>query len=376
MRFVSCLRRRQPRRVATLLVSLGVAAACGSALADVVAEHALAQQGFAIALASNVLQSHLIYVSAALGDYNGWGGDCTALDGTDPHSGGVTATADPPGDGQDFPPLVHAEIYYDGACTTPYMIADVALVETDVGTTTTYSVTDVHTQYVGVDGVTPLANLTTTAAVIFDGSDSLALHGLGTFAGIAAPAAASLGLVCAGAIALDCAGGIVQTFASLGVALGSVSPLGLASQEDGSLDFSSTTPGAFSSGAGGALTLAYGDPSDASLIVNGGSAYGSDMVSGHVATFSLLPPPPTEWASDDTAHDLHFAISVTDPNARSLDVALTRISDGGALGSGHLDQSGTGTLSFSDGSSAAVVGWIMADAPGDAIFANGFERSN
>ncbi|HEV7490240.1 MAG TPA: hypothetical protein VGO25_05505 [Rhodanobacteraceae bacterium] len=347
------------------------------AFADIVAEHAVVQQGLAIALASNVLQSHLIYVSAALGEYNGWVGVCTALDDTDIHSGGVTAVADPPGAGQNFPALVHTEIYYDGTCATPYMTADVALTETLVGSMTAYSVTDLHTHYFAIDGVSPLATLTTTATVSYDTDTStLALHGLGAFAGAASPASASLGLVCgtaSDAVDLDCAGGIVQDFPSLGVALGSVSPLTLVANDDGSLDFSSTTPAAFSSGAEGALVLAYGDATDASLVVNGGGAYGSDTVSGHVATFSLLPPPPTLWASDDTVHDLHFAISVTDPDTRSLDILITRISDGGALGAGHLDQSGTGSVTFSDGSSTAVVGWILADGAADAIFGDGFD---
>ena len=249
MRPISSSCARSIRRWAPPLVFTLGCIAVPQAFADVVAEHAVVQQGLAIALASNVLQSHLIYVSAALGEYNGWVGVCTALDDTDIHSGGVTALADPPGDGQDFPPLVHTEIYYDGACATPYMTADVALTETIVGSTTAYSVTDLHTHYIAVDGVSPLATLTTTATVSYDTDTStLALHGLGTFAGTASPASASLGLVCgtaADAVDLDCAGGIVQDLPSLGVALGSVSPLTLVANDDGSLDFSSTTPAAF-----------------------------------------------------------------------------------------------------------------------------------
>lgn len=363
-------------RIALLgCVALATRAGAAPAVGNVIGEHALAQQGFAIALASNVLQSHLLYVLAALGDY-GFDGQCTALDDTDVHSGGIAVSA--ASVVQGFTPTFHADIYYDGACETPYMSADVVLSE-DVGAdATTYTVSNLATHYVGIDGATPLATLTTNASLTLTNDNALSLHGLGAFAGApGSGATASLGLVCGaptGASTVDCAGGIVQTFASLGVALGSVSPLTLsASTIDNGVDFASTTPAAFSSGTPGSLLLGYGDSTDSTLSIGGGSTYGSDEVSGHVAVFSLLPPPPTDWSADDTGHDLRFSISVVDPTTRSLDVSITRISDGAQQASGHLDQSGTGSITFSDGSTASVVGWIIADAAGDSIFVDGFD---
>jgi len=112
------LRRIDPHSGVLLLrrcvlpLALGVALPCGAAdpvspdtVADVIAEHALAQQGFAIALASNVLQSHVLYVDEAVGggQDGAWDGACDPLDDLDVHSGGVKATASPPSAGQDFP---------------------------------------------------------------------------------------------------------------------------------------------------------------------------------------------------------------------------------------------------------------------------------
>lgn len=357
---------------------VAIAEIAAIANAETIAEHAIAQQGFAIALASNVLQSHLLFVSGVTDSGPDWDGTCYALS-NDVHSGGTKATAPPPAPGHVYPALVHVEIFYDGNCTARYMVADVALTEVDTPTATTYSINNLLIQYYAVDGVTPLASLTTTASVTLNNDQSIALHGLGQLQGAAGSnVAASLGLVCgaeSGAQALSCSGGIVQTFASLGITLGSVSPLTLSGNDiDASLDFSSTIPASFSSGAPGSLSLGYTDATDQALKITGGSAYGSDEITGHVAEFSLLPPPPTSWTANDPGHDLHFSISVLDATTRSLDVAITRISNHAARASGHVDQSGSGTITFSDGSSAEVRSWVIGDGS-EEIFRNGFEAN-
>jgi len=256
------------------------------------------------------------------------------------------------------------------------MVADVALASSGTADSPTYSVTNLTTGYFAVDGLTPLASLVTTASVTLGSDQSLYLHGLGHLVGAAGSnVAADLGLVCGapgGAQALPCAGGIVQDFTTLGVAIGSVSPLSLSSAADDSLDFVSVTPAAFSSSAPGGLSLGYLDATDQALKITGGSAYGSDEVTGTVATFSLLPPPPTLWNSIDSGHDLRFDIAVTDATTRGLDVTIKRISSGSTRASGHLDQSGSGLITFSDGSSAPVRSWVMGEG-GEAIFRNGFE---
>jgi hypothetical protein len=348
---------------------------------DVLAEHAIAQQGLAIALASNVLQSHLLYVAAALGYEGGpsgaYGGACQALDSTDNASGGIEAQAPTPPPGT-IPPVVHVTIFYDGACTRKYMKADVSVQQSD---TDTYSVNNLVTHYFATDAATPLATLVSTASATL-GNTTISLHGLGSLVGQTGQnVAASLGLVCTNQVNgqtdpnnLYCAGGIVQDFKTLGAAIGSVSPLTLFNATNGSsLTFASTTPAAFRSGAVGSLSLKYTDGTDSVLAISGGGVYGSDDVSGEAAQFSLFPPPPTDWHSDDSAHDAHFSISVLSPTVRNLGVVITRISTGATRATASLDQSGSGTITFSDGSRAEIRGWVMSDGPPDEIFADGFE---
>ena len=345
-------------------------------VADVVAEHAIAQQGLAIALASNVLQSHLLYVSAALGDTSGeYPGTCSPLDDADPNSGGMKAAAPTPPPGT-IPPVVHVTLFYDGACTKKYMVADVSVQEP---VPETYSVSNLVTQYYATDGTTPLVQLTSTASATLTDT-TLSLHGLGTLVGPAGRAInASLGLVCGNGAAsnsLLCAGGVVQNFATLNTAVGSVNPLTLiVNENDNSLTFSSTTPGAFRSGAVGSLALQYTDATASALTINGGAVYGSNQVVGQAAAFSLFPPMPTGWTSNDTSHDLHFQITVVSATTRNLSLSITRISNGSTRASGNLDQSGTGSIIFSDGSIAEVRGWVIADSVASRIFANGFDTN-
>ena len=366
------------RRIPALLAgSLPVLASYASASnADVTTEYALAQQGFAIALASNVLQSHFLYVYAATGGYPY--GECSALDENDSRSGGIVVTALPTaeGDSGDAPVPVRVQIYFDATCQKLYMQADTHVAVSSGGGVDTYTVANLGTHYFATDGTTELATLTTTASVAAADGGAGQLHGLGAFVAADGAATASLGLVCAFSdddSATHCAGGVVQDFPRLGLALGSVSLLDLVSNDDDSLDFSSPTPAAFSSAAPGGLTLGYTDASDSALHIGGGSAYGSDSVAGHAGAFSLLPPPPTSWTSTDNAHDARFSIAVSDAITRALDFSIQRISSNAILASGHLDQSGTGSILFSDGSSAQVRGWIIASASGDLIFRNGFD---
>ena len=359
---------------ATAVLAAASAFGAVDTTSDAIAERALAQQGFAIALASNVLQSHVTYVAVAVGSFN-VDGTCVPLDDTDNLGGGIIATAPGSNPGDSFYPHVIVTLYYDGACTKKYMYADVNVTQNG----DTYSVSNLTNQYYAVDGVTPLVTLVTTASATLSDS-AVDLHGMGT---LTAPSghsqAAQLGLVCAGGSDpndnnLYCAGGIAQDFHSINTSLGSVSPLTLtpsSQPNDPSLSFASTSPGAFRSGGIGALTLGYTDATDAALKVTGGASYGSDAVVGSVAEFALLPPPPTGWTADDTAHDAHFAITVN--ASRSLAVTITRISTGAVRASTTLDQSGTGILTFSDDSKVEVRGWIIGDSTPDPIFRNGFE---
>jgi hypothetical protein len=107
----------------------------------------------------------------------------------------------------------------------------------------------------------------------------------------------------------------------------------------------------------GSLTLT--NPSPTSLVIQGGTAFTSTVASGGAAGFELFPPTPTAWTLIDGAHDAQIQISVDDDATRNLTVKITRISTGSTLASGTLDQSGSGTITWSDGSAAMVVNWVL-----------------
>jgi hypothetical protein len=75
----------------------------------------------------------------------------------------------------------------------------------------------------------------------------------------------------------------------------------------------------------------------------------------------LFPPTPTSWTLADSARDQQFQISVVDNNSRNLTMSITQISTGIMLDTGTLDQSGSGSIAYSDGSVAAVTLWTLAD---------------
>jgi hypothetical protein len=142
------------------------------------------------------------------------------------------------------------------------------------------------------------------------------------------------------------------------MAIGAVSPLTLSgSNATGPVGF--TGAGSVVTGPIGSLTLTA--PSPTSLVVQGGAPFTSTACSGSAASFSLFPPTPTTWTLADSAHDQQLQISVVDNNTRNLTMTIKEVSTGITLATGALDQSGSGTITYSDGSIAAITNWTLAD---------------
>jgi hypothetical protein len=166
-----------------------------------------------------------------------------------------------------------------------------------------------------------------------------------------------------------CAGGVAQDFPALSIALGSVTPLVLTTLDGGSpfgLVLGQAGGVAFSgtgsmvvAGPLGSLTL--GTPVAPALAIDGGTPYASADTQGGAAALSFFPPTPTAWTITDSAHDEQFQITLLDDTTRNLAAKVTQISSGATLATATLDQSGTGTITYSDGSSAAVTSWTLAD---------------
>ena len=102
-------------------------------------------------------------------------------------------------------------------------------------------------------------------------------------------------------------------------------------------------------------------PTIQTLAISGGTPYGGATFTGHAGDLVIFPPTPTGWAATDTAHDQKFQITLGDNTKRILSGSIASISTGKTLATFSLDQSGTGTITYSDGSKAAVPNWLPAD---------------
>lgn len=336
--------------------------------ASVVAEHELAQTGLAIALASNVLQSQLVVLSNAgtqsLACTPSSDGDYSYTTGATP----TTNTASTPPT-----PIYPLTVYYGGSCANKYIVADVT--STDVSTSTLQETAT----YYGPDGTTKLGTLTLSETLTVTGpsnNQSYSANGLGSFCpgtstcpnSVDYPAV-QLGLYCtvsSTATAAQCGGGVAQNFPALngGLAIGAVTPLTLtlASGSSGAVSF--TGGGTAYTGPINSLTLT--NPSLNSLVIaegTGATEYTTTTASGSAGSFTLFPPTPTSWTLTDAAHDEQFVITVN--SDRSSTIKITQISTGTKLAGGDVDQSGTstgtGNMTYSDDSTAAITGWTLAD---------------
>jgi hypothetical protein len=168
-------------------------------------------------------------------------------------------------------------------------------------------------------------------------------------------------------VTVPCAGGIAQDFPALGTAIGAVTPLTLVV----SLGNNDALEGVTFSGGGTAVTGALGslvltNPSPTSLVIasSGGTApatYATTTANGSASAFSLFPPTPTGWTLSDSGHDMQIEVTVTDDTTRNLTATITTISTGVTLATGTLDKSGTGSITFSDGTVETVTSWTLAD---------------
>jgi hypothetical protein len=315
-----------------------------------VAERELAQTGLAIGLASTVLQSQVAILDAGLaGDTS-----CMALSG-----GGSVLSAASSGT---------ATVYYGSDCTHPYLVANLT---GSLGTSGGYQVNISETAtYYGLNGRS-IGTLTLNETALDSGA--VTVNGLGVFTPASgAQTPVQLGLYCAfastTATGAQCAGGIAQNFPALGLAIGAVTPLTLTlSGPTSLLRLGGAPPGAVTftgggtafSGPIGSLTLT--NPVPTTLAIQGGTRYASTTSSGSAAAFSLFPPTPTSWMLTDLAHDQQLQISVASNTTRNLTLTITKTTTGDTLATGVLDQSGTGTITYSDGSVAVITNWTLAD---------------
>ena len=316
------------------------------------AERALAQTGLAIGLASTVLQSQ-IQIILTLSDTST---SCSPLMG-----GGSVQLGTKAGE---------ATVFYDAACAKPYVTAQAILTSSQAANGDgTVTVSETATYFSPGDSIIGTMTLNETA---FSPSNSteLQVHGLGVFTPTHGTTPVQLGLYCtipapdpnATSATAQCGGGIAQDFPLLNLAIGAVTPLNLTLPLDSSgtpTHVAFTGGGTTVTGPPGSLTLT--NPAPASLVINGGTSFATTTSTGGAAQFTLFPPQPTAWTLSDAAHDQTFSISVVDNTVRDLAATIVQISTGKTLATATLDQSGTGTVTYSDGSTAAITSWTLAD---------------
>jgi hypothetical protein len=314
-------------------------------------QRVLAQEGLAVALVSSALQSQSAVLATA-GSSPAFG--CQPW----PYGTSVQKTS---GDSTTTPPL-DVSVYYDSTCSRPYLAERV----------TAYTDSAEHYHMVAVAayfGPTGTALGTTAydirlgATFDNDGVPHELMYGTGMFTPANGAPTVSLGLNCYIALAatdsslsVPCQAGIAQSFPALSTAIGSVTSVNLTLVDDTMVTFTGSS--ILKTGALNALTLTNPQPS--SLILTGGTTYGTSAASGGEATFSLFPPMPTGWSITDAGHDQKLTINLVSNAVRNLTGTITQISTGAVLATIAVDQSGTGTIAYSDGTVAAVTDWTLA----------------
>ena len=338
MRFRSC----STVIFGAFLIVAGIGQAIGAA-PTLATERQIIQQGFAIALANTVLQSQVLLLAGAGGVDGVPTHDCTPLSnvvkGT---SGSVIANVV----GELDTGLVgRISVFFDDRCARKY----IQIESTAAGQLN---------QYFGIDGKTPIGSMNT---VVKFNSNTGAIAGTGLFLHPDGTKA-SLGLfsnLFGAQTQLTATGLIAQYFTDLAAELGSTTPLLLKTVGNESLAFAGTGTGY--TGTQSALSIV---PEDLFTlkIVGGTSNTSSLVVNGFAGSFSLLPAVPTGWTVVDQAGDLKFETNVVSETIRNSVATVTRISTGQVIARAAVDQSGTGTVTYSNGATGIVSNWVLCGA--------------
>lgn len=342
---------------ALLLVGFSSQADAKAVSQTLLAEHAIAQQGLGVGLASTTFWTQFVtqFYSGILGPNT-----CVAQSTGALHDGAtdvLSRTGTTKGKGQ-------TNFYFDSACKKPYIAGTYKYDNPNATFEANYS---------GLTGFA-LGKLKADVAGVEKGK-AIGIQGIGTFT-TASGTSANLGFACdlkdiLGASdaarakqpmrTMICSFAIAQKFSSLGQSLASVTTLKLRSRFSGAKQpFTFEGENSQTVTSSGKLTVT--SPGPLKLALSGPqTAYGSAVPSGSSASFALFPPKPTLWSISDSAHDVAFAIAVTDNNTRGSKGAITQISTGKTLATFAVDQSGTGSIKYSDGSTAAITSWILSD---------------
>jgi hypothetical protein len=326
-----------------------------------VAEHAIAQQGLGLGLSSTSFWTQLVLLI-----YPGFlpQNSCSALSSSGQRGGAIDVLSFQNGK-KKF--STTANFYFDSGCKKPYIAASSKYVAAAKSKDTKGTI---HAAYTGVTGFA-LGTYDVNVDLVQKSSNDFQVWGAGTFK-VSKNTAASIGFACelhivsnAGSRsdpAIPCTYALAQNFPSLKQSLAFVTTLKLKGTPSGSID-----PVKFEGEQSQTVTspndLTVVSPAAYKLAISGSqqTTYGSAAPQGSSANFSLFPPKPTKWSITDTAHDIAFSTAVTDEKTRGSKGAITQISTGTTLATFTVDQSGTGSIKYSDGSTAAITSWLLSN---------------
>jgi hypothetical protein len=317
--------------------------------ASLLMQRVLAQQGLGIGLALFVRTSQLILaINTVLGDI----GKCNTQDSYSVKvisrqvTGAVTKG--------------RTKLFYDTACTKIAIDEQISIDTTSQasiplkGTATVYSKAGVK------QGILALNDKMYTISPTETG-----LAGVGTFTPVSGPKI-QMGLACRipkSGTSESCIGGLAQNFPKIGKAIASLTPMTLSRTTIGDktkVTFTESAPPKLVTGPLSTLGLVLNSANK--LVITGPAVqYGTDTVDGSTADFIPYPPKPTVWNVIAAARGGRFDLALADATKHTYTGTVKQLPGGAKLAQISLDQSGSGSITYSDGSSAKISHWTLAN---------------
>lgn len=348
------LMRTVSAALAALSAILLASAPCAAAQPTLVEQRMLAQEGLGVALFSTSIESQLdILAESISADQNcgalggNLGGSAKYVSGTvNKNTGTIKSVVD---------------LFFDNACQNRFIRAHSTIkIGPDLES---YLVTGTA-DYTGPTGFA-LGTLTVSEQAYFgqvNGTHAMKiLTGTADFAPANHAPTVHLGYECqVSKKPVPCNSGVAQDFPTLSKALASVSPLTLAINANTNAVTIAGNKSNMVTGPLGALSILQ--VTKTSLAVSGQQTpYGSAVTKGAESKFSLFPSMPVSWTVKDAANDAVFSIALSNNNPRNFTGTVKRISTGNTLATFSADQSGTGSITYSNASSATITAWTLSD---------------
>jgi hypothetical protein len=101
--------------------------------------------------------------------------------------------------------------------------------------------------------------------------------------------------------------------------------------------------------------------SGGSATIAGGTPYGSLALSGYAGDMAVFSPTPTAWTLADATHGQQLKVVLNNNTAHACTGTITATATGKTLATFSVDPGGNGSITYSDGTTAAIANWVLAD---------------